>query len=91
MTVCLSRAYLFPATSRTCSSAARDTSAGIRVSLLSRMQNTVRLLHPPIYDGKENMTVFQVFLGDGGGTGGSCSSNGMKRMHKITSHDFKSH
>lgn len=62
-------AHLFPATSRTWSSVACDTSAGIRVSLLSRMQNTVRLQHPPICNRKENTTCFQIDFFLGGGRG----------------------
>ena len=63
-------AYLFPATSRTCSSAARDTSAGIRVSLLSRTQNTVRLQQPPIYDRKETRQFSRLFWDTGMGLEG---------------------
>lgn len=69
-TVCLSQAYLFPATSRTCSSAARDTSAGIRVSLLSRTQNTVRLQQPPIYDRKKTQQFSRLFWDMGVGLEG---------------------
>lgn len=68
-------AYLFPATSRTWSSVACDTSAGIRVSLLSRTQNTVRLQHPPICNREENTPCFQVL---GGKWWWACLSNGKK-------------
>lgn len=76
-------AHLFPATSRTWSSVACDTSAGIRVSLLSRMQNTVRLQHPPICNRKENTTCFQVVVlfwrekGRGAGGGGGRTVAGL--------------
>lgn len=84
-------AYLFPATSRTWSSVACDTSAGIRVSLLSRTQNTVRLQHPPIYNEKESTAFFWICWEDGGGSRVSGFSHGMKRMHKMMPHGFKFH
>ena len=90
-TICLSQAYLFPATSRTCSSAARDTSAGIRVSLLSRTQNTVRLQQPPIYNRKWNTTVFQAVLGCGVGLEGLVHQMAWKRCTKFCHTTIKSH
>lgn len=58
-----------------------DTSAGIRVSLLSRTQNTVRLQHPPIYSGKEKTSVLFSILRSGGA---GYFANSMKKMHKIS-------